>query len=129
MNAGPCAARLRTSGPKLADLILQSAKSVQVHMDVGHDVGMVADVTPGDPSMSEELRRTLGGALSLARMQAAAKGDNDTAGILDLARVQAAGGAGAFRLEAGLPNEFMKKALDECIEERRRGFRRADAGE
>jgi hypothetical protein len=129
MNAAPVAAMLRKSEPKLADLILQSAKSMQVHMDVGHDVGMVADVTPGDPAMSEELRRTLGGALSLARMQAAAKGDNDTAGILDLARVQAAGGAGAFRLEAGLPHDFMKKALDECIEERRRGFQRRDAGE
>ena len=128
--AEPMARIIQASDPKLAELVRQSAKSAQLHMDVGHDVGMVADIAPNDPSTSDELRRTLGAALSLARMKATAEGQKDVADLLDLAHVRAADGTGGFRLEAGMPHDFMKKALDECIAEQRAGGlgRARDAG-
>ena len=104
---------------RLGETIRQSAKSVQVHMDVSHDVGLVADIESQDPGKTEELRRTIGSALSLARMQAQARGKTEEAGILDLAHVQSAEGGTDFRLEAGLPYEYMEKAFRQCIAQRK----------
>jgi hypothetical protein len=105
--------------PKLAEALRQSAKILQLHMDISHDVGLVADVKGDDPQKTEELRRTIGSALSLARMQAQAKGKTDQADLLDLARVESAEGGTDFRLQAGVPHEFMKKALEQCAERRK----------
>lgn len=104
---------------RLGETIRQSAKSVQLHMDVSHDVGLVADIESGDPQKTEELRRTIGSALSLARMQAQAKGKTEEADLLDLAHVRSAEGGTDFRLEAGLPYEYMAKAFKECVAERK----------
>lgn len=111
---------------RLSTLLKESASSMQLHMDVSHDVGLVADVDAPDPAKAEELRRALGGALSIARMRAKAKGDQDQSDIFDLAKVEPTKD-GEFRLEAGLPHEFMKKALDQCIANRKR--KRAAAAE
>ncbi|MBL8917142.1 MAG: hypothetical protein JNM17_40930 [Archangium sp.] len=128
VSSQPIADMVRKSDPQLASMIEQSAKSMQLHMDVGHDVGMVADVAPSNAATTDELRRSLGAALSLARMQAAAKGEKDQADILDLARVREAEAGGGFRLEAGLPNAFMSKALDECIVQRKQRAERNRSG-
>lgn len=104
---------------QLADTIRQTAKNARVHMDMSHDVGLSADIEANDPKQADELRRTLGGALSLARMQAQAKGEKDTADILDLARVRSAREGGSFQMEAGLPYEFMKGTLEKCAADRR----------
>lgn len=128
VSAQPIADMVRKSDPQLATMIEQSAKSMQLHMDVGHDVGMVADIDPSNATTTDELRRSLGAALSLARMQAAAKGEKDQADILDLARVREAEAGGGFRLEAGLPNAFMSKALDECIAQRKQRAERRRSG-
>lgn len=104
---------------RLGETIRQSAKEVQLHMDVSHDVGLVADIQSGDPEKTEELRRALGSALSLARMQAQAQGKNEQADVLDLAHVRSAEGGTDFRLEAGLPYEFMEKTFRQCIADRK----------
>lgn len=120
---------LGRNDPRLAEVLRESAKHVQLHMDVSHDVGLVADVQGADPTKTEELRRTIGSALSLARMQAQAQGKKDQADLLDLARVESAGGGSSFRLAAGMPYEFMERTLQECITERQaRRDRRLDAG-
>ncbi len=118
------------SNPRLGDTIRQTAKNVTLHMDVSHDVGVVADVNGNDGSQSEDLRKALGSALSLARVQAQANGKTADAELLDLARVGGASGGNAFRLEAGLPFEFMQKNLASCIERRkeRRLARMRDGG-
>ena len=105
---------------RLGETIRQSAKSVQLHMDVSHDVGLVADIQSGNPQTTEELRRTIGSALSLARMQAQAKGKTDEADLLDLAHVRSAEGGSDFRLEAGLPYEYMEKTFRQCIADRKK---------
>lgn len=104
---------------RVGEAIRQSAKDVQLHMDVSHDVGLVADVQSEDPQKAEELRRTIGSALSLARMKAQAQGKTDQADILDLAHVASAGGGAGFRLEAGLPYEYMEKTFRQCIADRK----------
>ncbi len=114
---------------RLGETIRQSAKSVQLHMDVSHDVGLVADIESADPQKTEELRRTIGSALSLARMQAQAKGKTEEAGILDLAHVRSAEGGSGFRLEAGLPYEYMDKAFRQCIADRKERAAGRDGGD
>lgn len=114
--------------PELAQTFLQATTGVELHADVSHDVGLVADLTGADPGKTEELRRALGGALSLARMRAQSKGHPDEAELLDLARVSAAGN-GTFRVQAGLPYEYMKKVFTECVErKRRRGVVQGEVG-
>lgn len=102
----------------LATTFREAAKNVRIHADVSHDVGLVADIDGTDPTKTEELRRSLGGALSLARMQAQAKGQQEQADLFDAARVRAAGN-GAFRMEAGLPYDFMKKVFGDCVQRKR----------
>lgn len=114
---------VRGHDARLADIIAQSAKSVQLHMDISHDVGLVADIESSDAQKTEELRKTIGGLLSLARMEAQAKGKAEEAALLELAHVRSAEGGADFRLEAGLPHEFMEKMFRACIE---RGKRRAE---
>lgn len=112
--------------PRLAATLREAAGSVRIHADVRHDLGLVADIEGADSSKTEELRRALGGALSVARMAAQAKGRPEEARLLDGARVNAAAG-GSFRLQAGLPYEYMAKVFRECIE-RKRGVRASDGG-
>jgi hypothetical protein len=104
--------------PALAQAVRDSASSVRVHADARHDVGLVADIGGDDAKKTEELRRSLGGALAAARMQAQAKGHPDQAQLLDSARVTAAED-GTFRMSAGLPYELVQKALSDCVERRR----------
>lgn len=115
------------SDPQLAEQLSQSVKAVQLHADVTHDVGLVADVEPRDAASTDALRRSLGSALALARVNAQARGQAEQAEVLDLARVRAPDKSGAFRLEAGLPYEFLRKAFEDCIasQQRRDGDRRA----
>lgn len=119
LNPAAVAELIGTQDARLGEVLSQSAKQVQVHLDVSRDVGLVADLEANDPQKAEDLRRTLGSALSLARMQAAAKGKKDQADLLDLARVQSAEGGAAFRLEAGVPHDFMEKALKQCVADRK----------
>jgi hypothetical protein len=103
---------------QLGNTLRESAKSVELHMDVGHDLGLSADITGNDPQKSEELRKTLGSALSLARMRAEAKRDTEQASILDMAMVGSAHSGSGFNLRAGLPFEVMQKALKGCVTRR-----------
>lgn len=112
---------------KLGETIRQAARSVRVHADMSHDVGVVADIDSSDPSKTEDLRRSLGSALALARMQAQARGKKDEAEILDLAHVRGAEGGG-FRLEAGVPHGYLEKSLKACIARNKERRSRRDGG-
>lgn len=101
--------------PRLRDLILQTTKGVSLHVDVSHDVGMVADVAPNDGTKTDELRRSIGSLLSLARLRAQSQGRTNEGELLELARVRASDGSG-FRVEAGAPNELVKSMLQRCVE-------------
>jgi hypothetical protein len=112
--------------PQLAETFRGAAKDVQLHADVDHDVGLVADIDGADADKAEELRRALGGALSLGRMQAQSKGRLDEAQLLDSASVKAAGN-GRFRMQAGLPYDYMKKVFQGCVDRKRTDAQKPDA--
>jgi hypothetical protein len=109
----------------LGQTLRDSARSVRLHADVSHDVGLVADFQGADEGKTEDLRRALGGALSLGRMQAQARGREEEAQLLDGARVTRSDD-GQFRLQAGLPYEYLSRVFKDCVARRR--ARQADAG-
>jgi hypothetical protein len=121
LTAGAMADFIGEQDPRLADLIRQTAKNVQLHVDVQSDVGMVADVMPNDPARADELRRALGSALSLARLKERAQGHERQADLLNLTRVRGAGddGSKGFRLETGLPRDFLEDSLKACARAKR----------
>jgi hypothetical protein len=83
-------------------------------------VALVADVSGDDAHKLEDLGKTLGGALALARAEARARGDTDTAELLGFARVAPSHGT-SLSLEVALPLEAVAKRLAFCRGE-------ADAG-
>lgn len=120
--------------PRLRDVILEATGGVWLHADVSHDVGVVADVAPTEGAKTEELRKSIGSLLSLARLRAQRAGRSDEANLLELARVRAGGsGRGGFRVEAGAPHDLVKGMLERCVDRRKqRAAERAarrDAGE
>ena len=129
LKPGPLADGFSESNPALAKLLQDAASSIKLHADVSHDVGMVADIEGTDPSKTQDLRKALGTALTLAKLQAEAKGDTNAAEVLGYARVaQSKGESASFHVEAGLPYEFLEKQLKRCIEEKKKRFSERDAG-
>jgi hypothetical protein len=55
-----------------ARALVEAASKVEVHLDARRDVALVADVAGEDAHKLEDLGKTLGGALALARVQARA---------------------------------------------------------
>lgn len=111
--------------PKVRDLIVSATKGLSLHVDVSHDVGVVADVQANDATKTDDLRKSIGGLLSIARLRAQNRGRDDQAELLDLARVRAGDGAG-FRVEAGVPHELVKSMLQQCVDrQQRRAVERA----
>lgn len=134
LKAGPLAAGISEENPALARLLEEAAGSIKLHADVTHDVGLVADVEGTDPSKTQDLRKAFGTALTLAKLQAEAEGLKDQAEVLGYARVAAADGASPnFRLEAGLPYEFLERQLKRCVADKKKRIAeeaaaRSDAG-
>jgi hypothetical protein len=113
--------------PALAKVITDTAGTISLHADVTKDVGLVADIDGADAKKTEDLRKALGSALTLSRLQAKAGGQLDEASILEMARVGGAENGNRFRLEAGLPFAYLEKNLKACAEQGR--LRRASASE
>jgi len=114
---------------RLGETLRDAARSVNLHADVSHDVGLVADIEGTEPGRTEDLRRALGGALSLGRIEAQARGHDEEAQLLDLARVTRSEN-GKFRLQAGLPYEYLSRVFKDCVARRQAGsaVAGADAG-
>lgn len=91
---------------------VRAAKDVELHVDATDDVLIVADVTGDAPAQMRDLARTLGGALSAARVTARAQGDDNLLELLDLARVSPS--ERNFRLEAALPLSVIQRQLGDC---------------
>lgn len=128
IKAGPLAAGLAEENPALAQLLEEAASSIKVHADVSHDVGVVAEIVGSDPTKTQDLRKALGTALTLAKLQAEAKGNKSAAEVLGFARVaQAKGDSANFHLEAGLPYEFLEKQLKKCVEDKKKRMAEKEA--
>jgi hypothetical protein len=93
--------------------LVEAASKVEVHLDARRDVALVADVSGDDARKLEDLGKTLGGALALARAEARTKGDADAAELLGFARVAPSHGT-SLSLEVALPLEAVAKRLAFC---------------
>jgi hypothetical protein len=107
----------------LAERFRAAAERIEIHVDTTRDVGVVTHVRGPDGAAVSDLGKSLGAALSLARLQAQAEGEKDLVEFLDLARVNP--DDGQFRLEMAIPLELMEKHLSRCGERRRERERRA----
>jgi hypothetical protein len=121
LKAKPFAEDLADENPQLAKLLEEAASSIRLHADVTHDVGVVAEIEGSDPAKTQDLRKAIGSALTLAKLQAQAKGQDDAAEVLGFAKVaQAKNGSANFNLEAGLPYEFLERQLKRCVENQKK---------
>ena len=95
----------------MADQIRQAVDKVNVHADAFEDIAISANFG-GSESGTEtnELARSLGGALSLALSAARIGGDEKLASLLEYARVVEDGEQ--FRLELALPQSVLQSHLD-----------------
>ncbi len=111
--SGPDLARTLGGNEPWATALVDAASRVEVHLDARRDVALVADVSGEDARKLEDLGKTLGGALAMARVQARAGGDDEAAELLSFARVSPAQGK-ALSLEVALPLEVVAKRLAFC---------------
>lgn len=101
---------------ELAQRLRDVAQNVELHVDASNDVALVAEVRGPDADKVTDLGKSLGAALSLARMKAQAEGQKDVAQLLDFARVQPDGST--FKLEMAVPLDAIKERLAFCKQER-----------
>ena len=113
-------ARTLGQGDDWAAALADAASNVELHLDARRDVALVADVRGEDARRLEDLGKSLGGALAMARVQARSSGDDETADLLQYARVTPSRGD-SFSLEVALPLEVVARKLAFCRDE-------ADAG-
>lgn len=101
---------------ELAQRLNEAAETVEFHMDASSDMAMVAYFNGADESKVTDLGKSLGAALSVARLKAQAEGNKDLAQMLDFAKVQP--GGSSFRLELAVPLDVLKERLAFCRDER-----------
>jgi hypothetical protein len=92
--------------------IAEAASRVEIHADAMRDVAVVARVTGHDDAAVDDLGKALGAALAVGRLEAAARGDETLAELLEHARV-GRGGRG-FSLELALPVEVVERWFAAC---------------
>jgi len=102
--------------PELLARLGEVAESVELHIDARSDVALVAEVKGADADKVKDLGKSLGAALSVARLQAQAEGQQELVQLLDFARVRP--DDGTFRLEVALPLPYLQEKLAACGEAR-----------
>lgn len=102
---------------ELARRLQEAAETVELHLDARSDMAMVAHIRGKDESKVTDLGRSLGAALSVARLKAQSDGDEELARMLDFAKVLPAGSE--FKLELAVPLDALKERLAFCREERK----------
>jgi hypothetical protein len=102
---------------ELAQRLKEVADTVELHMDARSDVAMVAQIRGADEAKVTDLGKSLGAALSVARLRAQAEGEKELAQLLDFAKVQPDGNE--FKLEMAVPLDVIKERLAWCRDEPR----------
>jgi hypothetical protein len=100
---------------ELATRLAEVAENVELHVDARSDFAMTAQVRGADEAKVTDLGKSLGGALSLARMKAQAEGEKELAQLLDFAKVRPEGSE--FKLELAVPLDVIKQQLAFCREQ------------
>jgi hypothetical protein len=90
------------------------ASRIEIHVDAMRDVAIVARVTGPDAAQLDELGKSIGAALALARLDAKMRGAAGIADVLEFARVEPA--RGAFSVEVALPVDVVERWFAGCRE-------------
>lgn len=101
----------------LADRFRTVAQRIEMHVDTSSDVGIVADVQGVDTAQVEDLGKSLGAALAVARVGAQQQDEKDLSELLDLAKVRPEGDR--FKVELAIPLQMLERQLSKCGERRR----------
>ncbi|WP_224241320.1 hypothetical protein [Hyalangium gracile] len=102
---------------ELAQRLREAAETMEFHMDASSDMALVAHINGADEGKVTDLGKSLGAALSVARLKAQAEGEKELAQMLDFAKVQPYGSS--FKLELAVPLEVLKERLAFCRDERK----------
>jgi hypothetical protein len=109
---GSAAGRLAGKDDRLAAQIAAVAQRVELHVDAMDDVAAVVRVRGDDAQGLTDLSKSLGAALTAARLEASALDDRRMTELLDFAKVSP--GDGSFSLELALPADRLEAWFSEC---------------
>ncbi|HYG69927.1 MAG TPA: hypothetical protein VD838_19780, partial [Anaeromyxobacteraceae bacterium] len=101
----------------LATQLAALARRVELHVDAMNDVAAVVRVRGDDAAGLSDLAKSLGAALTAARLQASATDDRQLAELLEFAKVSPE--EGAFALELALPADRLERWFSRCAPEGR----------
>lgn len=88
------------------------ADSVELNLDAARDVAVIARVQGREAEQLDDLGRSFGSVLSLARFAARSRGDEELAALLEHARIVP--GRSGFSMELLLPIELVERWLGSC---------------
>lgn len=97
---------------ELADRLRGAVKDIELHVDASEDVAITADVGGEVESEVEDLAKSLGGALALARLKAQSDGEENLAELLDFAKIRPKGGT--FTVDLALPLDVLVRQMGPC---------------
>ena len=98
----------RGIGGKLAAI----ASRVELHVDAMQDIAAVVRVHGDDQGGLQDLAKTIGGALAVARLKAQAESDRELADLLEYAQVRPAGDS--FSVQLAVPADRLERWFAEC---------------
>lgn len=108
--SGRAASRLIPS--ELRDRLGATAERITLHVDASDDLLLVAQVYGSDAERLRDLASSVGGALALARLNAARKDEPVLFDLLEQSRVIP--DHGSFQIEMALPLDTLREQLGEC---------------
>jgi hypothetical protein len=110
---GEAARKLLPAGDgALASRLAAAAQRIELHVDAREDVAGVIRVSGAPGAEVDDLARSLGAALSVARVKAAATNDAKLATLLENAQVVP--GDDGFRVEVALPADLLQEFFKDC---------------
>jgi hypothetical protein len=117
LSAGAVAELLPPDQDQMAETLRNVVDRIELHVDAMSDVAMVATFRGREADSLTDLAKSMGAAMSLARVAATAQGEEELAELLDFARIQAFGGT--FDLELALPQALLEQHLRDVCEARK----------
>ena len=103
---------LGAKDPELARRLAEAASRVELHVDAMEDVAAVVRVRGDDGGRLDDLARSIGAAMSVARLEAQATDDRRTADLLEHARVVRRDGS--FHVEMALAADRLEQWFGDC---------------
>lgn len=112
LSAEDLARMMPSDQGELAGRIREVVTEVELHVDASEDVALTADVHGSDPKEVEDLSKSLGAALALARLKAQTDGEKDLAELLDFAKIRPRGERSSMDL--ALPLDVLIQKMGPC---------------